>query len=333
MNENSVTLKNGRTYHYIDQQIQHSAPKATLLCLHGFPDQWYGWKSQIKTWALAGYRVIVPHMLGYGSSDKPKEASAYSLKNLTTDLHLLLQHLGLHRVVVVAHDWGAAVAWRFVMWYPSSAIALITLSVPFFPVAKKYTSPSEASKRVPTFGYQEYFADPSSTKAIEENLDVFLTAIFQVPSSSNSANNERMPLLRPGQLQQLFSKGKGAMPPLAVSYPEWEQYKRDFEKGGMDGPLSYYRNTLSRFEDEKDKDLHIPPSLPVLFIYGDQDRTCPGSYVDRMPSLIENLKIVKLEGAGHWLFHEAEEAVDREILEFIDREVEKERQFVPLAAL
>jgi soluble epoxide hydrolase / lipid-phosphate phosphatase len=82
-----------------------------------------------------------------------------------------------------------------------------------------------------------------------------------------------------------------------------------------------------------DQNLHISPSLPVLFIYGDKDGTCPQLLVDRMPSFIENLKVVRLEGAGHWLFHEAEETVDREILEFVEKEVEKERQFVPLASL
>ena len=29
-----------------------------------------------------------------------------------------------------------------------------------------------------------------------------------------------------------------------------KRYRADFEQGGMHGPLSYYRNTLSRYDDE-----------------------------------------------------------------------------------
>jgi hypothetical protein len=76
----------GKKYCYVDQQAPiQSQPRGTLLCLHGFPDQWYvpptdlpknytsipnryGWDNQIAAWSRAGYRVIVPHMLGYGQS-------------------------------------------------------------------------------------------------------------------------------------------------------------------------------------------------------------------------------------------------------------------------
>jgi soluble epoxide hydrolase / lipid-phosphate phosphatase len=75
----------GKRYCYVDQAPIQSQPRGTLLCLHGFPDQWYvptnrlnqelyfnthryGWDNQIAAWSQAGYRVIVPHMLGYGQS-------------------------------------------------------------------------------------------------------------------------------------------------------------------------------------------------------------------------------------------------------------------------
>src|SRR5687767_14034195 len=41
-----------------------------VLLLHGFPEFWYGWRSQIA--ALAGrFRVVAPDLRGYNLSSKP----------------------------------------------------------------------------------------------------------------------------------------------------------------------------------------------------------------------------------------------------------------------
>jgi len=36
-----------------------------------------------------------------------------------------------------------------------------------------------------------------------------------------------------------------------IRLKEFEEYKQEFAKGGMHGPLCYYRNTLTRYEEEK----------------------------------------------------------------------------------
>jgi pimeloyl-ACP methyl ester carboxylesterase len=62
----------------------------------------------------------------------------------------------------------------------------------------------------------------------------------------------------------------------------------------------------------------LPASLPVLFVYGVHDGTCPQKFVKRMPSLIPNLKIVALQNKGHWILLEAKDETTREVLEFLD---------------
>jgi len=57
------------------------------------------WKYQIGPWVEAGYRVVVPDMLGYGQTDKPDEPEEYSLKKLTDDLAALLDHIGSPKAV------------------------------------------------------------------------------------------------------------------------------------------------------------------------------------------------------------------------------------------
>ena len=62
----------------------------------------YGWRYQIGPWVRKGFRVVVPDMLGYGETDKPTNASAYSTKKLCDDLAALLDVLGITKAVSMA---------------------------------------------------------------------------------------------------------------------------------------------------------------------------------------------------------------------------------------
>jgi soluble epoxide hydrolase/lipid-phosphate phosphatase len=79
----------------------------------------------MEAWSKAGYPVVVPHMLGYGRTAKPLEAEAYSAKNICSQLAAVMDHLQLEKVVVLGHDWGAAIAWRFALWFPERLIGLV----------------------------------------------------------------------------------------------------------------------------------------------------------------------------------------------------------------
>ena len=100
-NHRRELLDTGRTYHFVDQlppNYQLSTP--TLLCVHGFPDLWYGWRYQIGPWS-SKFRVIIPDMLGYGSTDKPLAPSEYSTRMLSDDLAALLDLVGVEKAVCV----------------------------------------------------------------------------------------------------------------------------------------------------------------------------------------------------------------------------------------
>lgn len=362
MKQNKVIVATGRTYAYVDAKSTPS-PRATLLCLHGFPDQWYGWEHQITAWSKAGYRVLVPHMLGYGQTDKPQDIEAYSTKNLCADLAAFLDALGLFEpLVVIGHDWGAAVAWRFLLWYPERLKLLINMSVPYFPPWTTYIPIEEASRRVPSFAYQEYFASPESTAQVERALSIFLPALFQGPRGfsghQQGSSGENISILRPGQMKALINDEtrlraqQPTLPPMVISPEELNRYRADFEQGGMHGPLSYYRNTRSRYDDElqllkRGNRNRSSPSkpIPILFIYGSEDKTCPENFVKRMPQLITksdpnvrlpllygDLKMIKLDGVGHWVLLEAKERVTNEVLSFLEQNLAG-RTALPLAKL
>ncbi len=77
-------------------------PLAVLL--HGFPEFWYGWKSQIKPLADAGYHVVVPDQRGYNLSDKPEGIENYTIDTLRDDIIGLITHFTDDKAVVIGHD-------------------------------------------------------------------------------------------------------------------------------------------------------------------------------------------------------------------------------------
>ncbi len=96
-----------------------------MVMLHGFPEFWYSWRHQIP--AMAGrFKVVAPDMRGYNQSEKPVGVGRYRLDTLTADVAGLIRGLGYEKAVVVAHDWGGAVAWTFARAYPGMVDRLIT---------------------------------------------------------------------------------------------------------------------------------------------------------------------------------------------------------------
>ena len=100
-----------------------------VILLHGFPDSGRLWRNQVPALAGAGFQVIVPDLRGYGHSDKPAAADAYSLLSLAGDVMAVLSDAGAERAHVVGHDWGAALGWTLASMVPDRVDHLAVLSV------------------------------------------------------------------------------------------------------------------------------------------------------------------------------------------------------------
>jgi pimeloyl-ACP methyl ester carboxylesterase len=100
-----------------------------VLLLHGFPDTHAVWREQIPALVAAGYRVIAPDTRGCGDSQLLTRVADYQIKHLIADLVALLDVLGLAKVKLVAHDWGAVIGWQLVMAHPQRIERYVALSV------------------------------------------------------------------------------------------------------------------------------------------------------------------------------------------------------------
>ena len=101
-----------------------------VLLLHGWPDSSDLWRNQIPFLVAKGFRAIAPDQRGFGRSDRPEDAADYSLQNAVADVLGILDSLDIDAADIVAHDWGAAVAWLMAMTHPSRVRRLVILSVP-----------------------------------------------------------------------------------------------------------------------------------------------------------------------------------------------------------
>src|SRR5687767_14878162 len=98
-----------------------------VLLLHGFPQFWWTWRSQLVALAAAGFRVVAPDLRGYGASDKPPRG--YDLPTLSADVAALVKALGEQDAVVVGHDWGGLLGWTMAALHPRSVRRLVVLSM------------------------------------------------------------------------------------------------------------------------------------------------------------------------------------------------------------
>jgi len=79
-----------------------------VLLLHGFPTSSLLWRREVMLFA-SRMRVIVPDLLGYGESDKPRGADL-SEPAQAAYAGELLQGLGIDELAIVGHDIGGGVA-------------------------------------------------------------------------------------------------------------------------------------------------------------------------------------------------------------------------------
>jgi pimeloyl-ACP methyl ester carboxylesterase len=108
--------------------VDHGQGPAVLL-LHGFPDDRHLWRYQVGALARAGFRVIAPDLRGFGDAPRPLDPKEYGLPIVIRDLVGILDALGVQRVQLVAHDWGAAVGWRLAAEHPDRVLRYAALSV------------------------------------------------------------------------------------------------------------------------------------------------------------------------------------------------------------
>ena len=104
-----------------------SGGKTPLLTLHGGPGGSHSYLLPLQ--ALADERpVIFYDQLGCGRADAPEDESAYSIQRSVEEVDAVRAALGLDRVVLLGHSWGALLAVEYLCQGRGTGVERLVLS-------------------------------------------------------------------------------------------------------------------------------------------------------------------------------------------------------------
>ena len=150
----------GWRMHYLDEGPR-DAPR-TWLCLHGNPAWSYLYRKMIPGFLAAGDRVVVPDLIGFGKSDKPKKEGAHGFSWHRQVLLELVEALDLSSVVLVVQDWGGLLGLTLPMDAPERYAGLLVmntaLSTGDAPLSPGFLAWREMNAKNPEFDVARLFA-------------------------------------------------------------------------------------------------------------------------------------------------------------------------------
>jgi len=106
--------------------LEDDGEGSPLLLLHGFPATRHLWSRVAPLLVSAGYRALIPDLVGYGDSGAPAGVRVDMASQARWMLELL-DRLGVARPVIIAHDVGSAAAQLMVAKAPGRFRGLAVL--------------------------------------------------------------------------------------------------------------------------------------------------------------------------------------------------------------
>lgn len=274
----------------LDVAVAGEPGAPAMIFLHGFPESHRTWRHQIAEFARDHY-VIAPDQRGYARSDKPEGVAAYAADAIVADLIALADHFGAARFTLVAHDWGGAVAWLAALRHPDRIARLIILNAPH-PLIFQQSLFDDPAQRAAS-QYIRAFRDPGLEARIEAmGIDRFFDVTFAPHVDAAAVAGERDRYLdewrQPGALTGMLNWYRAS----AIVVPALDG--DEARPGWIDGPF---------------------PSIqpPTLVIWGMRDRALLPVQLGGLDALVDDLTIVRIEDAGHFVPWERPAAVNAAI--------------------
>ncbi|MGJ7497277.1 alpha/beta fold hydrolase [Variovorax sp. RT4R15] len=154
-----------------------------VVLLHGWPYDIHTYVDVAPMLAAAGFRVIVPHLRGYGTT---RFLSSDTVRNgqqaaVAVDMIALMDALQIEKATVAGCDWGARTACIMAALWPARVNALVSVS--------GYLIGSQEAGKMPLspqaelqWWYQYYFATERGRTGYDQNRHDFAKLIWQIAS-------------------------------------------------------------------------------------------------------------------------------------------------------
>ena len=154
-----------------------------VILLHGWPYDIHSFVDVAPRLAAAGWRVIVPHLRGHGST---RFLSSATMRNgqqaaVALDIVALMDALRIRKAVFGAFDWGARTADIIAAIFPARVEGLVSVSGYLINNREAIKAPLPPAGEY-AWWYQFYFATEHGRAGYEKNRHDFNKLIWKTAS-------------------------------------------------------------------------------------------------------------------------------------------------------
>jgi pimeloyl-ACP methyl ester carboxylesterase len=266
-----------------------------LIFLHGFPESHRTWRYQMAA-LCERYWCIAPDQRGYATSSKPADVADYRVPKLVADVFALADALGIGRFTLVGHDWGGAVAWAAALKDQARVARLIQCNAAH-PYVFQHTLIFDAEQRAQSQYICEFRTRDIEGEVAARGLDWFFAERFDHLLSGGVIDAaDRGDYLaewgQPGALTAMLNWYRAS--PMVVPGPDAPMVSTPF----LDAPFPRL-------------------TMPVLVVWGMQDRALLPCQLDGLDRHVDDLMVVRVSDAGHFVPWEAPDAVNAAMTAFL----------------
>jgi epoxide hydrolase 4 len=256
-----------------------------IVLIHGFPDFWYSWRTQMPALARR-FHVVAIDQRGYNLSGQPDGVENYKTEKLVGDLLAVVDHFTRGKAIIVGHDWGGLVAWTFAMTHPDRTDRLIVLNLPHpRGLIRELQSNPQQQKNSQ---YARNFQQPDAAKRLSPKLLTFWVKDPEARKVYEAA-------LKRSSMEGMLNYYKANYPRSA----EDAKARADAAGAGQAVPRV---------------------KCPVLLIHGLKDQALlPGALNDTWNWIDADLTLVTIPGAGHFVQQDAADLVTRTMVSWLNR--------------
>jgi pimeloyl-ACP methyl ester carboxylesterase len=255
----------------------HGAGQPVVL-IHGYPLSGRAWDRQVPVLLEAGHRVITYDRRGFGKSSQP--ATGYDYDTFAADLNMLLEHLDLRDAVLVGHSMGTGEVTRYLTSYGSARAAKGVLVAPIPPFLLQTPDNPDGVPQSLFDGFVD--AAAADTPAWMKG---FLDNFYNIDTLRGTLVSDQA-------YQASWNIAASASATAAVAcIPTW---------------TTDFRADLPKID------------VPMLVVQGDADQVLPIDKTGkRLPALLNDVKLVVIEGGPHAIPWTHAAQVNAALLEFI----------------